>query len=121
MKTPYFLLISIFLAFTNSFSAQTVNGIPLKDLDVEYIRIFNGLNFRNPPIYIDFGEGRVSISTSKSNILLDENKQPIVFKHVLDALNFMAKHGFELVEAYVAAYEEGRDGHFYILRRKKQP
>jgi hypothetical protein len=37
---------------------------------------------------------------------------------MLDALNFFAKNGFELAQAYVAAYDGFRDKHYYILKRK---
>ena len=109
-----------FLLGFSSFS-QTVNGVPLQDLDVEYIRIYNSTIGLNPPINIDFGRGRVAVTNNKHNILRDENNQPINFNTMLDALNFLAKHGFELVQAYVAAYDDHRDMHFYILRRKQTP
>lgn len=113
-----FLAALMFILNENAFS-QTVNGVPIENLGVEYIRIYNGTVGWNPPIYIDFGQGRISESNSKSNILKDENRQSINFSSMLDALNFLAKYGFELVEAYVAAYDDHRDVHFYILRRNK--
>lgn len=115
------VVLGICLLFGFSSFSQTVNGLPLQDLDVEYIRIYNSTVGFNPPINIDFGRGRIAISNTKQNILRDENNQPINFYNMLDALNFLAKHGFELVQAYVAAYDEHRDMHFYILRRKQSP
>jgi hypothetical protein len=114
-------ILSISLLFGYSAFSQTVNGVPLQNLDVEYIRIYNSTVGFNPPVHIDFGRGRVAITNNKHNILRDENNQPINFNNMLDALNFLAKHGYELVQAYVAAYDDHRDMHFYILRRKQTP
>jgi hypothetical protein len=115
------IVLGICLLFGFSSFSQTVNGVALQDLDVEYIRIYNSTIGLNPPINIDFGRGRVAVSNSRHNILRDEHNQPINFNTMLDALNFLAKHGFELVQAYVAAYDDHRDMHFYILRRKQTP
>lgn len=111
------IVFGICLFFGLSSFSQTVNGVPLLDLDVEYVQIYNRMGW-NANVHVDFGNRRIAVSNHKHNIFRDEHDQPINFISMLDALNFLAKHGFELVQAYVAAYDDHRDTHYYILRRK---
>jgi hypothetical protein len=114
----------ICLMFGFSSFSQTVNGVALTDLDVEYITIeiklihVKGKGYLNR-VHINFGKNRVSISYNADNILRDRYGDPIHFDTMLDALNFFAKNGFELAQAYVASYDSFPDFHCYILRRKQ--
>lgn len=120
------IILGICLLFGLSSLSQTVNGVPLSELDVEYISIevkqihVKGKGFLRR-VHVNFGENRVSISYNEDNILRDRSGDPINFDTMLDALNFFAKSGFELAQAYVAAYDDFPDFHCYILRRKQTP
>jgi hypothetical protein len=119
-------ILGICLLFGFSSFSQTVNGVPLSELDVQYISIevkqihVKGKGFLMR-VHVNFGENRVSISYNQDNILLDRYGDPINFDTMLDALNFFAKNGFELAQAYVASYDSFPDFHCYILRRKQTP
>lgn len=119
-------ILGICLLFGFSSFSQTVNGVQLSELDVEYITIelkqipIKGRGFVKR-VHIDFGRDRISISFTEDNILLDRFGDPIDFRTMLDALNFFAKNGFELAQAYVASYDSFPDFHCYILRRKQTP
>ena len=79
-------LISFIAINLVSFSllAQTVNDVPIKDIDVEYVQIVGAAKF--------FKMG--------NTVVKDEYGKPVEFNSMIDALNFMTKNGFEFVTAY---------------------
>ncbi|HPX77014.1 MAG TPA: hypothetical protein PLW77_10560 [Bacteroidales bacterium] len=117
------LAISFFLitlGLTNAYS-QTVNDIPLKDIDVEYVQIVGTSKFMSTKVvvYIDFGQSTKLFSGGKETVLKDENGKVMDFNSIIDALNFMAKNGYEFVDAY-AIVLNNQYTYYYILRKKKE-
>jgi hypothetical protein len=108
----------LFFRLTNAYS-QTVNGIPLKDLDIDYVDIVGTQKYFSTDlkINIDFGKENKLLNQNKDNPLKDENGKKIVFNSMIDALNFMSKNNYELVQAY----EDNKNipGFHYVLRKKK--
>lgn len=105
-----------------SLKAQTVNNIPIKDIKVEYIKITaEPLAFSTKEdIALDFGqEGKFLKGGTRT--IRDEKGEEIEFNSAIDALNFMAKFGFELVSTH-SLYRPQSDitKFYYILRKKKE-
>ena len=112
---PFFAFIFSFIAH-----AQTVNEIPLKDIDVEYVQIVGRSKLLSTKltIEIDFGQKTKFFSSGKETIVKDDNGEKMIFNSMIDALNFMTKNGFEFVNAY-AITEDGQNVYHYLLRNNK--
>lgn len=107
---------------TNLFvKAQTVNDIPINQLDVEYVQIVGTSKLLSTKltIEIDFGQNTKFFSTGKETIVKDENGKNMVFNSMIDALNFMTKNGFEFVNAYAISVSSTQNVYHYLLRKKK--
>lgn len=112
------LIFSIFLFCSYGALAQSVNGIPLKDIDVEYVRIVGTSQLLSTKVSIelDFGQ-RNKLFNFKDTQLMDENGKPLVLNSMIDALNFMSKNGYEFVQAY-AIVIGNQSVYHYLMRRK---
>jgi hypothetical protein len=116
-KIIFFALI---LITTSAVKAQTVNDIPLKDIDVEYVQIVgtSRLLSNKLTIEIDFGQENKLFSSDKDTRIKDVNGKNMIFNSMIDALNFMTKNAYEFVQAY--AFSVGNQNvYHYLLRRKK--
>lgn len=113
-------LFIITLGLSNVYS-QTVNDIPLKDIDVEYVQIVGTSKLMSTKltIQIDFGQRTKFFSAGKETILKDEQGKALDFNSMIDALNFMAQNGFEFVNAYTITVSNQNVYH-YILKRKNE-
>jgi hypothetical protein len=101
--------------------AQTLQGVTLANLDVNYIRIYQiqgATIFSRYDVCIDFGNGTVARSNSKNNPFKNQIGEPINFNSMMEALNFFSRHSFELATAYHSGSDDNTSGHFFILKRK---
>ena len=100
--------------------AQTVNDIPITDIDVEYVQIVGTSKMFSTKltIQIDFGQRTKFFSSGKETIVKDEMGKTLEFNSMIDALNFMAKNGFEFINAYTITISNQNVYH-YLLRNKK--
>lgn len=104
-------------------NAQTVNDIPIKDIDVEYIQLI-GMSkpFSNKvTIQIDFGQKTKFFSTGKETVVKDKEGKIMDFHSMIDALNFMAKNGFEFVNAFAIAVSNQNVYHYMMKNIKNTP
>jgi hypothetical protein len=111
MKKSTLFITFCFLITTSAFS-QTVNGIPLKELNAhaEYIRVSEKQIYLSKKINIDIDYGQ---SYRIKNIrVLDGNGNPMEFNSMIEVLNFMSSLGYELVN--------GGDNISSFLLRKKE-
>lgn len=118
-KIVTFLAVTFF--FSISAFCQTVNDIPIKDIDAEYIEIKGapGEAFgRNIRVLIDFGQARRSLG-SKEQIIRDVDGKKMKFNSMIDALNFMSANGYEFVQAYGVSISNKEIEHYYLMRKKK--
>ena len=101
--------------------AQTVNDKPLREIDAEYLEIFaKSKSFSSViNIHVDFGQKTKFFTLDKQTILKDENGEALEFNSMIDALNFMSKHGFEYLDMYVNTVGKESINH-YLLKNKKQ-
>jgi len=112
----------MFLFLSLMLKAQTVNEIPIKDIDVEYVQIvgYTKLLSTKLAIQIDFGQKSKFFSYGKQTTVRDENGKTLEFNSMIDALNFMSKNGFDFVNAYVITAGNENVYH-YLLRSRKNP
>lgn len=118
MKTV-FLSAAILLTSFITANSQTVNDIPLKDIDVEYVQIVGSEKpFTNKMVVeIDFGQEHRAFS-DKDTRIKDERGKSLTFNSMIDALNFMVKNNYEFVQAYAMVTSSKHTNH-YLLRRRK--
>jgi hypothetical protein len=116
MKTIMYLLA---LLICGSSYTQTLNGIPVKELDVKYIEIVGTskiLKLYEVTISVNYGQ----IGTFKDagkGLLLDKNGRSMSFNGMMDAVNFFSKYGYELVFAYPISVGNSSVYH-YIMNKK---
>jgi hypothetical protein len=106
-----------FFGLANSFS-QTINDIPIKEIDIEYIQIVGSGNFRvgKVGVRIDFGNENKYLSTKEIRIK-DENGDLLEFNSMIDALNFLSKNGYEFIDSYTIPHDYN-DTCYYILKKR---
>lgn len=115
-----FILTAFIVISGASIKAQTVNDIPIKDIDVEYVQIVgtSKLFSTKLTIQIDFGQRTKFFSSGKETIVKDEEGKAVDFNSMIDALNFMSRNGFEFVNAYAITISNQNVYH-YLLRNRK--
>lgn len=116
MRILLLLLISL---FTQTLSyGQTVNGVPLKDIEVEYVEIVGTSVFMSNKvtINIDFGQ-RTKLFSNGQTKLLGDDGNPIKLNSMIDALNFMSENGYMFVSSYVLTVSNQNVYH-YLLKKK---
>ncbi|HMJ48840.1 MAG TPA: hypothetical protein VK498_16020 [Ferruginibacter sp.] len=111
-------LIALSLFSVLSSSAQTVNDIPVKDIDVNYVQIVgtSRLLSNKLTIEIDFGQENKLFSSDKDTRVKNENGKNMIFNSMVDALNFMTKNGYEFVQAYAFA-TNNQSVYHYLLKK----
>jgi hypothetical protein len=124
MKKLFIFMVA--LLATVALQAQTVNDVPLSELDAEYVMIVGTGKFMSNKvtIHLDFGQETKFFGGDKEQKLLDENGKKLVLNSMIDALNFMNKFGYDFVNAYVVTSEKGMGGtqnvYHWILRKQRQ-
>lgn len=118
MKKILFSSIILFGLLLSNLNAQTVNDIPINEIDVEYIQIVgtSKLLSNKVTIQIDFGQENKYWS-NKDTQVKDENGKLLVFNSMIDSLNFLSENGYEFVNAYAITLGNQNVYH-YILKRK---
>lgn len=116
------LLSALILICGITLKAQTVNDVPLKDIDVEYVQIVGTSKLLSTKltIEIDFGQRTKFFSSGKETIVKDTEGKAVDFNSMIDALNFMSKNGYDFVSAYTITLGNQNVYH-YLLKNKKKP
>lgn len=114
------LALCFVLFFSLTSFGQTVNDIPIKDIDVEYIEIVgtSRLLSKKISISIDFGQEVKAFVGAKQIKIKDTNGKNLIFNSMIDALNFMSQNGYSFVQAY--AVSEGKQNVYHYLMRKTE-
>lgn len=104
----------------NPSTAQTVNGIPLADVDTKFIEV--GIEYfslkNHVEVSIDYGQA-VKQPRNQYRVLLDENSKPMRFNSNIDVLNFMYEQGYEPTCNY-DGQEPGTFFRFYVLKKRSE-
>lgn len=114
------LLLTLTLLFSFAGFAQTINGIPIKDLDVEYLQIIGSSVYMSSKVKvsIDIGQRTKLMSSNNDTARLkDKNGEVLVFNSIIDALNFMAGYGYEFIHSNIVA-EGGENVSYYLMKKK---
>lgn len=110
----------LFLFFSNAI-AQTVNDIPIKDIDAEYIRIVGTqIPFTSKiSVEVDFGQ---EDNPRKRNYtaIRDEYGKLMAFNSMIDALNFMSKNGYDFVDVFTISSGDQSICHYLMRKRKNE-
>ena len=117
MKLICTLLFVLLLSYSNV-SAQSVNDVPISELEVEYVRIVGtSKNMSNKvKVEIDFGQENKFFSSNKDTMITDKEGKKKIFESMIDALNFMHSNGYEFVSA--SSFSRGGiNVYHYMLRR----
>ena len=114
-----FIAIILCLGFIERTNSQTVNDIPLKDVEVEYVEIVGTSKLLSTKltIDIDFGQ-RNKVWSGKDTQIKDVGGKKMEFNSMIDALNFMTTNNYEFVQAYTVTVSNQNVYH-YLLKRKK--
>lgn len=109
-------LVALLGLLSNIIIAQSVDGIDLVELRQEYIGIecinkdLSGSNFA---VFLDFGQER-KIPRAKNMELIDIDGSSKRFNSEIEALNFMHKYGYAVVDA------TNHTDCNYLLKRRKE-
>lgn len=108
------------LNFSMIVKSQTVNNVPIKDLDVEYIQIVGRQKFLSSKVNveIDFGQDAPLFGSARHTIIKDKDGIKMVFNSMVLALNFMTKYGYEFVQAYTTHGEDSSTV-YYLMRKRR--
>lgn len=110
-----FLLITSVSLFGLS---QTVNDVPIKDIDVEYIEIVGtGKLFSTKlTVQIDFGQ-HDKLFSAKDTQVKDKDGTRMIFNSMVDALNFFSSNGYDFQQAYTITISNQNVYHFLMKKR----
>lgn len=99
-------------------TAQSINGVPLDSIDVEYVQIVgtSKLFSNKVTIQIDFGQ-EDKVWVQKDTQIKGKNGELLVFNSKIDALNFMSANGYLYVDDYAITMGNTNVYH-YLLRRQ---
>lgn len=101
-------------------NAQTVNGKPVAEIDAEYVEVSATGKLLSSAVTIDIDFGQLDTSLGrKATEIRDENGRAIEFNSTVDALNFMHKLGYEVVQVYVVPLSGGTSC-FYLMKRNRK-
>lgn len=108
------------LVFSKFMDAQTLGGLPLKDIKVKYMQLVFTSKMLSSKVTVDIDYGQqVNVSNYDDIQLLDEKGNKIVFKSTVDGLNFMDAHGYEYMDAFVVT--NGNQNVYHFLLKRKDP
>ena len=115
------LLFTLTFLFSLSSLSQTINGVPIDEIDTPYVQIVGAQRLMSAKLNIslDFGQNTKFFgNTRKESAILDANGKQVKFNSMVDALNFMVSNGYELKQAY-AFVPDGGGGEVYHYLMKK--
>ncbi len=120
IKTVSITLLLIFGGVYQVFS-QTVNDVPIKDIDVEFVQIVGTSKLLSTQltIQIDFGQRTKLFTSYKETVIRDEQGKPLVLNSMVDALNFMSQNGYDFLDAYALTISSSNVYHFLLQKRKE--
>jgi hypothetical protein len=100
--------------------AQTVNDVPIRAIDVDYVQIIGtGRSLSTKVnVEIDFGQETKSISFKNGTNIKDERGRNMKFNSMMDALNFMSANGYSFQFAYTMNDDKDK-AIYYILKKNK--
>lgn len=113
-----YYLLALLLGLLASSAAQTVNDVPIADIDAPYILIVGtGRPFSNKvTITVDFGQHTAFIGGGNERVIKDAEGKVVTFNSMVDALNFFYYQDYEFAQAYTITVGNQNVYH-YLMRR----
>ena len=111
MKKYILLLIIPFLGF-----GQTLNNIPISELDAKYIQIVGTqklLKMYEVTINVNYGQVGKFKDANKS-IVYDASGKPMTFNGMMDAVNLFSNYGYKLEMAYPVSTGQSNIYHYIM-------
>jgi len=118
------IAISLFSGLFGSvagFGQVYVNGVAIDTTNTPYCQLIcaNSTVLTKTGVTIDHGQRWVDTGLNRQKIA-GPDRQPVMFNSSIDALNFMVRHGWELVSFQVTSTSSGTDClSIYLLQRKR--
>ena len=113
----YILVLSLLMSLSYS---QTIDGINVKDIDVEYMQIVGTTGFltNKVSITLDYGQTAAGKLFGKGKMVVkDKDGKRMKFNSMIDALNFLGTNGYDFVDAY--AITIGNNNVYHYMMRKR--
>jgi hypothetical protein len=95
MKKLFLLAVLSAFGFAGM-KAQTVGDVPIRNIDAPYIQLNSSYLVKKCTVTLDFGQ-RTKLFALKSILVKDEKGETVVFNSLVDAINFFANYGYEVV------------------------
>ena len=114
MKKIIYILIFL---FTITSYSQSVNGIPVNELDAKYIRINFTRKLLKPfqiKVFLDYGQIARVKDISKGHVLDDDGKK-FSFNGIMGVVNLLVTNGYKI--AFI--YNEEDDSVNYVMEKVK--
>ena len=111
------IIIALFFFFSLISYSQSVNGIPVSELDAKYIRINFTRKLLKPfqiKVFLDYGQIARIKDLSKGHVLDDDGKK-YSFNGIMGVVNLLVSNGYKI--AFV--YNEKDDSVNYIMEKIK--
>ncbi len=108
------------MALTPVFS-QTVNDVPIKDIKVKYIEVIGNQRTMSKKmnIEIEFGQ-EGNLMGAQNTKIKDEDGNRVLFNSMVDALNFMDKHGYKYLDSYITNHKETNSYHYILVKKEEE-
>lgn len=97
--------------------AQSVNGMKLTDIHVDYIQIRAVKIFLANKHWIALEYGQ-KIGDNSEMYIRDDNDKRIEFNSAIDGVNKMKNYGYELFSIYTEQIDKDTNRPVYVLKRK---
>ncbi len=111
------IIYTLIFLFTISTYAQSVNGIPVSELDAKYVRINFTRKILKPfqiKVFLDYGQ--ISrIKDIKKGFVLDDDGEKFTFNGIMGVVNLLVTNGYRI--AFI--YNEEDDSVNYIMEKVK--
>ncbi|GAB4042571.1 hypothetical protein [Spirosoma jeollabukense] len=121
MKKAILTLITIWFLASGYVKAQVVvNGTNVNNLDIQYIKLIgydkwsvHSKTSSEAMVWLDFGQG-LDLRKSSEFLKPVNGEEPVHFKSVIEALNYLYRNGWELIQQY---QPEPNSYQHYVLQR----
>lgn len=117
MKNTIILAVTL-LCFSIT-QAQSVNDIPIEEIDAPFIEILgtSRLLSKKVTIEIDFGQEVKMFGGMDQVKIRNAEGKNLIFNSMIDALNFFSSNGYKFEQAYTVT--EGNQLVYHFLMSKK--
>ncbi|DBA55387.1 TPA_asm: Q-rule protein [Porphyromonas phage phage017a_JCVISC001] len=118
MKKTKLVIILFLIAILPSLAQESSSASPMpKYCYCEVVGAEGGMFSTKVKITIDFGQAVNFFSQNSKREMVDENGTPIKFNSMIDAMNYMARFGWEVDHTY--AITHGNNHVYHFLLKKK--